>query len=204
MRTRTCIGVVVVVVLMGLFGLSTAHAQVSYPNLSLWLNQWFKVSFSFQELHFGDVGVPPDPGKQIEKANAYLVCTGLTPDPFNPSVSPVLSCFIHAPNEEGSWDSYPFEFNYVAGSASNFACWSVSSSDNLTNAFTVQIKGKEKKPGIFTGATVKTLGGYVWEIDDVQGSTERWVGSLQFSGAWVDTKTLCKKPKNSTLPPCAP
>lgn len=201
---KVSLGVLIAALLITTFGFTTAHAQGSYPDLSTWLNQWFKVSSSLQQLHFVDIGVPPNPGQDVQTGTGYLVCTGLTPTPFDPNVSPVLSCSIHMPNDVGAWVSYPIEFNYVAGDASNFACWSVNSSVLSTKAFTVQIKGTQKKPGIFTGATAKTLGGYSWEIDDVPGSTERWVGSLKFSGAWVNPATLCKSPKNSTLPPCVP
>ena len=201
MRTRkTSIGVLTIAVLVILFGLNTAHAQGSYPDLSIWLNQWFKVSFSLQRLYFVDIGISPNPGQDVQKATGYLVCTGLTPTPFDPKVSPILSCDIYILNEAGVWQPYPFDFNYVAGDVTNFASWSVTSG----NAFTVQIKGTQKKNGTFSGATAKTLGGYSWEIDDVPGSTERWVGSLKFSGAWVNPATLCKSPKNSTLPPCVP
>jgi len=33
--------------------------------------------------------------------------------------------------------------------------------------------------------TVKTLGGYYFELDDIEGSTERWAGSFSITGPMV-------------------
>ena len=33
--------------------------------------------------------------------------------------------------------------------------------------------------------TLKTLGGYYFEIDDIEGSTERWFGSFSITGPMV-------------------
>jgi len=200
-KVKIGLGVFLAVVLIGSFFFSTVHAQ-NYPDLSIWLNQWFKVSLMLQELHFSNIGVPPDPGQEVERGTAYLLFKSLTPTPFDPNVSPVLAYEIHVPNEEGEWQSYSFDFNYVGGDVSNFAGWSDVSSPILRNGFTIQIKGAQKKDKTFTGATIKTLGGYHSEIDDAPGSTERWVGSIKFSGTWVNTNTLCGKGKNPTLPPC--
>jgi hypothetical protein len=201
MRTgKVSIGVLIVVFLMTCLSFSTAHAQGSYPNLGIWLNQWFKVSLSLQRLYFSDIGVAPDPGLDVVKSTGYLICTDLTQTPFDPIVSPILSCDIYVQNDAAVWEPYPFDFHYVGGDVSNFASWA----ETLGNAFTVQVKGTQKTNGTFSGATIKTLGGFSWEIDNVPGSTERWVGSLKFSGSWVNPTTLCKSPKNSALPPCIP
>ena len=201
-KAKTGLGIFLAVVLIGSFFLSPAHAQ-NYPDLSMWLNQWFKVSLMLRVLHFSNIGVPPDPGQDVGRGTAYLVCTSLTPTPFNPNISPVLSCDIFVQNEAGDWQFEDFSFNYVGGDVSNFAGWSTIASATFENAFTVQIKGTKKKDGTLTGATIKTLGGYTWEIDDVPGFTGRWVGTLNFKGTWVNPATLCKSGKNPTLPPCA-
>jgi hypothetical protein len=197
-RGKIGLGVFWVAILIGAFFLSPAHTQ-DYPDLSSWLKQWFRINLIFQDLHFSNIGVPPDRNQDVEKGTAYFVCTGLTPTPYDPNIRPVFSCDIHTPNEGGGWEFNQVYLNYVGGDASNFAGWSELSLGNLTNSFAVQIK--KKKEGVFTGATVKTLGGYRWEIDDV--SPERWVGTIKFSGTWVNTNTLCGNGKNSTLPPCS-
>ena len=199
-KVKIGLGVFLAAVLIGSFFLSPAHAQ-NYPDLSIWVDEWFKVSLMLQELHFSDIGVPPDSGQQVERVTGYLVLRSLTP--FNPATAPVLTYEIYFPNGSGSWQSDTFDFNYVGGDVSNFAGWSDSSSPSLGTAFTMQIKGKQKKDLTFTGATIKTLGGYTWEIDDVPGSTERWVGTVKFNGTWVNPNTLCNKGKNPTLPPCS-
>ncbi len=194
------------VVLIGSFSLTSASAQEgSYPDLSIWLNQWFKISSIFQELHFSDIGVPPDPGQEVEHETSYLVLKSLTPFPFDPNISPVLRYNIYVQSDDdGSWQPFAFDFNSVGGNVSNFAGWSDFSSPSLHMGFTIQIKGTQKKDGTFTGATIKTLGGYTLEMDVDPGDTERWVGSMKFSGTWVNRATLCKSAKNSTLPPCIP
>jgi len=197
MRTgKVSIGILIVLFLMTCLSFSTVHAQGSYPDLGIWLDQWFKVSLSLQRLHFSNIGVAPDPGLDVGKATGYLTFT--SPIQFDPDSSPVLSCDLYVQNDNADWVSYPFEFHYVGGDDSNFASWA----QTLGNAFTVQVKGTQKTNGTFSGATIKTLGGLSWEIDDVPESTERWVGSLKFSGSWVNPTTLCKSPKNSALPPC--
>ena len=203
-KVKIGLGVFLAVVLIGSFFFTTAHAQQNpYPDLSIWLKQWFKLSVIFQELHFSNIGVPPSPGQEVERWPGYLVCTSLNPTPYDPKISPIFSCNIYGPNPDGSWGVDQMSINYVAGDVSNFAGWAeLTVPGMLANAFTIQINGKQKKDGTFTGATIKTLGGYRWELDDLPGSTERWVGSIRFSGTWVNPKTLCKPAKNSTLPPC--
>lgn len=195
------LGFVVAFFLMTCFIFSTAHSQPTYPDLSIWSDQWFKVSFSLQRLHFSDIGVAPDSGMDVIKATGYLVFGIPRADPDSvPAGAPILPCAIYIINETGVWQPISFDFNYVGGDASNFASWA----ENLGNAFTAQVKGTQKKDGTFSGSTVKTLGGYSWEIDNVLGSTERWVGSLTFSATWVNPITLCKSSKNALLPPCQP
>ncbi len=90
-------------ILIGSLFLSPAHAQ-DYPDLSIWLKQWFKINLIFQDLHFSNIGVPPDRKQDVEKGTAYFVCTGLTPTPYDPNTPPVLSCDIHTLNESGGWE----------------------------------------------------------------------------------------------------
>jgi hypothetical protein len=179
------------------FAFNTAHAQSSYPNLGIWVDQWFKVSITLQRLYFPDIGVAPDSRQDTDHATGYLKFTE-----FYPSAPPVIECEIYVEDESGDWQSYPFDLTYVGGDDSNFAGWATNDSANQKSTFTFQVKGTQKKDGTFSGSTIKTLGGYNWEIDDVPGSPERWVGSLKFTGSWVNPMTLCKSPKNSSLPLC--
>jgi hypothetical protein len=198
-KAKIGLGVFLAVVLIESFFLSPAHAQ-HYPDLGIWLNQWFKVSITIQDLYFSDIGAPPDPRQYVERGTGYLVLANLAP--FDPDTPPVFTYRIYVTDGAGGWYEYPYplDLNYVGGDVSNFAGWSYSSSPDLQIALVIQIKGTKKKDGTFTGATIKTLGGYHYEND---APPERWLGSMKFSGTWVNTATLCKSEKNSTLPPCS-
>jgi len=200
-KVKVGLGVFLAAVLIGSFFFSTVHAQ-DYPDLSIWLNQWFKASFNSQKLHFSDIGVPPVNGQEVENGTIYLVFISLSQPPYDVDHPPILSGYVYHPNDIGGWGVDDLSLNYVGGNVSNFAGWSeVLPGPYEVSGFTVQIKGAKKKDGTFTGATIKTLGGVSWEIDDV--SRERWIGTIKFSGTWVNTNILCSKGKNPTLPPCS-
>ena len=88
-----------------------------------------------------------------------------------------------------NWSGIPFAtliLNYFAGNELNFTSSCPFNNGFLSSHLGIQITGvKNKKTGLLQSGVFKTLGGYVLEVDDVQGSTELWAGSLKINGTWV-------------------
>ena len=61
---RMLVGVLMAGVLLTCFTLGMAHAQVpgQVPDLSIWVNTWFKVAMTSTVYHFSNIGVKPTPG----------------------------------------------------------------------------------------------------------------------------------------------
>jgi hypothetical protein len=77
--------------------------------------------------------------------------------------------------------------HYFAGSDLKFVGTSQLAVGGITLDFIFYFTGKKNAAGnfILTATKVKTLGGFVVEIDDVPGSDERWAGSVKITGPMV-------------------
>ena len=177
---QTCM---VVFLVAGLFTVSV-HAQVA-PDLSSWVDTWFKLSVTQNVYHFADIGVKPNPGFLLsgtEKSYMHIVGWDLA--------TATLTANVYSRNA-GLWDPASFmtvTLNYFAGSDLKFAT-SLQAGAANSNLWAVMFFKGKKTPGgqfILDGVTnMKTLGGAYTEIDDVLGSTERWAGSILIGGPMV-------------------
>jgi hypothetical protein len=101
-----------------------------------------------------------------------------------------LTANIYAKNPLGQWDPNPvatIAIHYFAGSDLKFVGTSQLVVGGITLDFIFYFTGKKNAAGnfILTATKVKTLGGFVVEIDDVPGSDERWAGSVKITGPMV-------------------
>jgi hypothetical protein len=151
------------------------------PDLSQWVDSWFKITHTAKGYHYDDIDVGPSPKRQIrERSPGYMKITGWD------DVNEILLATVYI-RVGGAWSPANFldlEINYFAGDALDFIGQSATPVENLVLHF----KGKLNNQGAFVmkGRTsVKSLGGIYLEIDDVPGSTERWAGSAAVSGKMI-------------------
>jgi hypothetical protein len=169
-----------------LAGLSTGpvHAQL-VPDLSIWVDTWFKLSITQNVYHFDNIGMKPTPGSMLSGAGiSFMHIVGWD------LATGALTANIYGKNA-GVWDPKSFltvSLPYFAGSDLKFAASLKSETAESTVWAVLFFKGKKDETGqfILDGTTnVKTLGGAYSEIDDVPGSTERWAGSIAMNGTMV-------------------
>jgi hypothetical protein len=192
-NVRRWIGALMVVVTLSCFMIGTAQAQTPgvIPDLNSWVGTWFKLTLTRTVYHFSNYGVKPTPSTPTAQAmgSAYMQVTG-----WNPSALPLgtMTASIYIKDHDtGQWIPTPFatlDIPYFAGSDLKFiGSTQIVTLGDVTLNFTFFFTG-QKTGGKFVlgGVTnVKTLGGYMLEIDDVPGSTERWAGSVKISGPMV-------------------
>ena len=160
--------------------LSAQLTHKCFPNLSDWVDTWFKVSLTRTVFHYPDVGVKPNPSYQLAQSMGkfYLHITGWN------DTTHILTADIYAKDHDtGLWVTTPFatiDVQYFAGTALEFvgSAQLVTPSDVTMNLLFV-FTGKQNLAGNFIlgGITkLSTMASSMLEIDDVPGSTERWAG----------------------------
>ena len=179
----------------------TAHAQVpgEYPNLSAWENTWFKVNLTVNVYCFDNIGVKPKPSAPVPQKMGSSYVNIIDWDEINH----ILTAHVWA-KEGGGWVQIPesLEIKYFAGSDLKFiGSAQIVTPDDVTMSILFVFTGKKYKSGpkegqfILGGVTkLSTIGSYVLEVDDVEGSTERWAGSLTISGPMVPESSLPFEP----------
>ncbi len=167
------------------FAAGISHAQ-TVPDLSKWVNTWFKITLTTNVFHFSDIGVRADPPYRFTEAGnpAYLKIFAW--DEANHALQ--AEVFV---KQAGVWDpnvSIPLNMEYFAGDGLKFVCSSILNTGSTVNGFIILFKGKLDASGNFVlgGKTfLKSLGGYYFEIDDLPGSNERWAGSAVIQGNMI-------------------
>jgi hypothetical protein len=166
-----------VVVLLSLFTVNTAHAQ--FPNLSGWAGKWFKLSVKTTGVLFD--------GSKIQTANdnstIYLYLKR-----FNfPSE---LIVKLWQQNDAGGWEVLVDDLSVrvVGGTDLDFLCVATLEMDNSSNSrffgFAARVTGKLTK-GELKSATLKSLGGFSWEqILDLE--PEYSASGISVNGSLVD------------------
>ena len=183
-----------VVVFVSCFALGTAHAQV-FPNLSDWVDTWFKVSLNRTVFHYSNVGVKPTPSDQVTQpmGKAYIHITGWN------DTTHILTADIYAKDlDTGDWVTTPFasiDIEYFAGTELKFTGATQLLSGDPTSGVSMNLifvfTGKKNPAGNFIlGGTSKlsTIASNILEIDDV--GPERWVGSAKISGPMVPASSV--------------
>ncbi len=204
---RVWLSVLATTILVISFGFSLVYAQ-SVPDLSIWEGKWFKASAVVTGLEFADIG-----SKYIKPLG------GSSPTYLNvlawDSNSRILTCDLYLWNVDvdsgiGEWELFlpAFKLTYIAGSDLDFVCWFTRTPPEIPSppgpgtwlALMFRITGKLDKFNAISSASLKTQGGFFWELDDR--TTEVAAGGLKITGALANVTTLCKSPRNAALPPC--
>jgi hypothetical protein len=160
------------------------------PDLSIWVDTWFKVTEKETLYHFSNIGVKPTPS-YAESESADISYVKITDwDTTTTPADPFLVADVYI-KESGIWIfAETVNIYYFAGSNLKFV-GSAQTGDpagvsmNLLFVFT----GKRNKTNtnfIMDGTTkLSTMGSSVFEISDAPGSTERWAGAAKLSGPMV-------------------
>jgi hypothetical protein len=180
--------VLAVMVLFSLTLVATGIGQAqNIPDLSIWLNTWFKLTLTATVYHYSDIGVKPFPNYQIPiPLPVYLNITG-----WNQGGG-VLTANLFTKDLTGNWNPAvvaPIDLTYFAGDALKFVCTGSATVGSKQFGFIVYFKGKRDAAGNFIlgGMTfLKTLGGYYFEVADIPpGSTDRYAGAVLIQGNMV-------------------
>jgi hypothetical protein len=188
--------VVVVAVFVTCFALGMAHAQIKgvYPDLGDWADTWFKVSLTRTVYCFDDVGVKSVPSYPVPQTmgTVYLKITSWD------GINHILTADIYVKDHDtGQWVTTPFatiDIEYFSGTALKFIASAqfVSPGDVTLNLVFVFTGKKDLSNNFVLGGVTKlgTTASSMLEIDDVEGSTERWAGSVKLSGPMVPVSKL--------------
>lgn len=179
----------------------SVHAQVpgQVPDLSIWINTWFKVKMTSTRYHFSNIGVKPTPSHAISEygGTSYFRITGW--DTTTTPADPFLTADVYA-RDLGIWGVVEtVNIYYFAGSNLKFVGSALvgdpladtpGASLNLLFVFTGKRNATNTK-FIMDGSTkLSTMGSAIFEIDDFPGSTERWAGAAKLSGPMVPESSL--------------
>jgi hypothetical protein len=190
--------VLMVAVFIICFSAGAIHAQVPgvVPDLSMWVNTWFKVAMTSTVYHFSNIGVKPTPGTTIYESGgtSYIKITGW--DTTAPG-SEFLVADVYA-RESGVWNPIPVDtlnIYYKAGSNLKFVGTAqvddiTGTSLNIIFVFTGKRNNADTKFKMDGSTKLSTIGSSIIEIDDFPGSTERWIGAAKLKGPMVPESKL--------------
>jgi len=150
---RAGLGVLAVVFFLGCIGLGTAHAQ---PDMSLWVDQWFKIKFKQKGYDFNGERLTSD---WDNNEYSYLKVWN-----WDPATGDLDVDLYYQPTYVSDWIVTSDKLRFFTGTNLEFLCTfdHVSSTTALT--FLAKIEGKVKNVGL-KSAKLEDLGGYYLEID---------------------------------------
>jgi hypothetical protein len=179
----------VVAVFITCFTVGSVDAQV--PDLSIWVDTWFKVALTRTVYHFSNIGVKPTPNYPVSQSGgiAYVKITAW--DTATEGAE-FLVADVYA-KEDGIWNPIPvatLNIYYFAGSNLKFmGSAQLDDPTGMSMNLLFVFAGKRNIANtkfIMDGSTkLNTMGSSIFEIDDVPGSTERWAGAAKLSGPMV-------------------
>jgi hypothetical protein len=194
---RVLVTTLFVLAFVACFIFSTAHAQVpgQVPDLSIWVNTWFKVKLTSTVYHFDNIGVKPTPGYTLSESagTSYIHITDW--DTTTTPADPFLVADVYG-KESGIWIQVnTVNIYYFAGSNLKFVGTAqVDDPTGTSLSLLFVFTGKRNKTNtnfIMDGTTkLGTMGSYLLEIDDFPGSTERWAGAGKISGPMIPESKL--------------
>jgi hypothetical protein len=186
--------VVIFLIFLGVGAVYALDTPGVVPDLSIWVNNWFKVAMTSTVYHFSDIGVKATPGYAIAESagKAYIKISGW--DTTTPGAE-FLVADIYA-KESGIWVLVgTVNIYYFAGNNLKFVgSAQVVDPTGTSLSLLFVFKGKRNATNtkfVMDGSTnLSTMGSSLLEIDDAPGSTERWAGSANLSGPMVPVSTL--------------
>jgi hypothetical protein len=195
------LGVLRVGVFLTCFAVGAVYAQVpgEVPDLSIWENTWFKVKMTSTVYHFSNIGVKPTPGYTLSESGGTSYINIVEWDTTSEPGDPFLVADVYA-RESGFWVQIgSVNIYYFAGSDLKFVGSArvldpLSDDPGTSLTLLFVFTGKRNKANtafIMDGSTkLSTMGSALFEIDDAEGSTERWAGAAKLSGPMVPVSTL--------------
>jgi len=174
---------------------SVTITLASVQDMAVWIGQWFKVSIKIDGYYFGNSilsnqksqsGRDEDNEDESqsfiasgghEKIAGYLKIWSWDPD------KKILQGDLYESDGIGGWIAESLPLHYIGGNDLNFFCWFQTSGD-YTTGFTVRIRGREVN-GILKNATLQTLGGYYFEVDNASNPPQFWAGEFSITGISV-------------------
>jgi hypothetical protein len=181
-----------VAVFITCFTVGSVHAQV-VPDLSIWVNTWFKVTETHAVYHFSDIGVKPKPAYPVSESGdiSYIKITDW--NTTTPGAE-FLVADVYEKDPSGGWEVNPWYIYYFAGSNLKFiGTMEINAPTYVVNMLFV-FTGKRNKADtkfIMDGSSkLSTRGGSILEIDDELGSTKRFAGTIKLSGRMVPVSKL--------------
>jgi hypothetical protein len=179
-----------VAIFVSCFVLGTAHALPGvFPDLSDWVDTWFKVSVTGTVFHYSGVGVNPKPSYQVAQSmgRAYLHITS-----WNGTTHILTADIYEKDPDTGLFVVTPINIQYFGGTDLKFTgSAQLVTSGGVTMNLIFVFTGKQNLAGNFILggiSNVSTIASNILEIDDV--GPERWVGSAKVSGPMVPASSL--------------
>jgi len=177
-------------VMLALAAATPSVGQV--PDLGPWDGVWLKGKAKVQGSSFRVNA--PGVGKDRGSASIYLQLH------VDPLATPPLTADLYV--REDVWERNTIPLLYLAGTTEDLAVYfnEVPASPTpvteakLHVAYALRLRGKVADGRVAKGS-VKSLGGYFIEIDDVPGSEERFAGKLSLKG-----KVTTKVPPDLPIP----
>ena len=195
---RMWVGVLMAGVFLTSFAVGSVHAldtPGTVPNLSMWVDTWFKVKMTGTVYCFSDIGVKPRPSYTVSETAGSLYMNITDWDTTTTPDTPFLVVDVYE-RDSGSWEYFgTVNIYYFAGNDLKFVGTAqvddpTSSSLSLLFVFTGK-RNPANTAFIMDGSTkLSTMGSYIIEVDDIPGSTERWAGSAKLSGPMVPVSKL--------------
>ena len=138
-------------IFLGCLTFSTAHAQ----DMSIWIGKWFKLTVKSSGYSINESEAI---SSYKETEVNYLKI--LNVDETNKVIN-FLNYFYH----DDEWQGESVDFPYFGGSSLDLLCsyFGTEGGGAYLFGFTARIQGKMKK-GILTSATIKSLGGFEWDV----------------------------------------
>ena len=149
------------------------------PDLTAWVGRWFRVTERAKGYRYSK----PQLSKTSAGHTGYLKFWEW--DPLN---SVLKGDRYEQDAQTGQWVREPFDLHYLAGSDTDFLCWSEVTGD-MTVLFTARVQGK-KKGDMLQRASLKSMGGYYMEKSAGDASPEYWTGGLSVTGTLVPASSV--------------
>jgi hypothetical protein len=195
---KMLVGVLLTGVFLTCFTLGSAYAgdtPGAVPNLSMWIDTWFKVKMTGTVYAFSNIGVKPKPSYTVTEVTGTLYMNITDWDTTTTPATPFLVVDVYH-RESGSYEYFgTVNLYYFAGNDLKFVA--TGRVDNPTDAslsLLFVFTGKRNPANtafVMDGSTkLSTMGSYVVEVDDAPGSTERWAGAAKLSGPMVPSSKL--------------
>ena len=141
-------------IFIGCLIVNIAHAQ----DMAIWTGKWVKTTTKYSGYNINESGVI-SPYQETEVGYSKI----LNVDETNKVVN-----MLGYHYEDGQWRGESVGFRYTGGNSLDFLCYyfECEGVDRYCFGFTGRIQGK-MKAGVLTSATIKSLGGFEWNVWNV-------------------------------------